>query len=277
MARRKGAPADARFVRAAVLGADVSRSLSPALHEAAWRSLGLRGTYDAISVDGARFTATVQRLRREGYRYVNVTMPHKAAAARLADVRAPPVRATGAANTLWLASAGIRAFNTDGEGLLRALAMLGLRRLRGRRVVVVGTGGAAAAAVAALDGAGAEVSVVARHPNRAPSGVARFPLSPEGLRRALPGAVALISAVPARAWPASLARRACSVLGPRALVFEMPYGEDSPLGAAARRHRRRYSDGLPMLIHQAAAAVGCVLGRRPSIARMRGPVRRPAA
>ena len=111
-------------IRAAVLGADVSKSRSPAIHRAAFRALGVRGTYEALSVDAAGFDALVAELRARGFRYLNVTIPHKRAADALADARGPEVRASGAANTL-LFEAGdgarrarvrIRAENTDGAG-----------------------------------------------------------------------------------------------------------------------------------------------------------------
>ena len=75
------------MIRAAVLGADVSKSRSPAIHRAAFRALGVRGTYEAISVDAAGFDALVAGLRAKGFRYLNVTIPHKHAADALADAR----------------------------------------------------------------------------------------------------------------------------------------------------------------------------------------------
>ena len=87
-------------VRAAVLGADVSRSRSPDIHNAAFRALGIDGRYEAHSVTARGFRALVRSLAREGHRYVNVTIPHKNAAAAMATARSPAVRASGAANTL---------------------------------------------------------------------------------------------------------------------------------------------------------------------------------
>ena len=77
------------MIRAAVLGADVSKSRSPAIHNAAFRALGIDGEYGAISVEPRKFRALVADLRAQGYRYLNVTIPHKLAAARLADGARP--------------------------------------------------------------------------------------------------------------------------------------------------------------------------------------------
>src|SRR3954470_8897247 len=111
------------MIRAAVLGADVSKSRSPAIHQAAFAALGLEGQYVAISVDGRGFRAAVRQLAEQGYRYLNVTIPHKRAAPAMADAASPVVRATHAANTLILRGGKrVRAENTDGYGLLTALA-----------------------------------------------------------------------------------------------------------------------------------------------------------
>ena len=128
------------MIRAAVLGSDVSKSRSPAIHNAAFKALGIDGEYVARSVEASGFGALVQQLRAEGYRYLDVTIPHKDAAAALAEERGPEVRASGAANTLLLGqpTAPIRAENTDGAGLIAALADLGVSSMQfdapGRRL-----------------------------------------------------------------------------------------------------------------------------------------------
>ena len=269
-----------RVIRAAVLGADVSKSRSPAIHAAAFRALGVRGTYEALSVDAAGFEALVVELRARGFRYLNVTIPHKVAAARLADARGPEVRASGAANTLLFAAAApraavrTRAENTDGAGLIGALADLDVSP-RGARIVMVGAGGAAAGALEALTRAGAQVTLLARRPAAARAVRARLParqrvrvtvrtLDAAKLEDALDEATALVSAVPAAAWDAS-ARLPLRALGRDTAVLEMAYGGLTPLGAAVRGRTPRYADGLGMLVHQAARAVELALGQPPPL------------
>jgi shikimate dehydrogenase len=268
-------------IRAAVLGADVSKSRSPAIHRAAFRALGVRGTYEALSVDAAGFDALVADLRARGYRYVNVTIPHKHAAAALARARGPEARAAGAANTLLFTPAArgrvasVRAENTDGAGLLAALADLSVA-VRGARVVVVGAGGAAAGALEALTRAGATVALLARRPAAArtlrlrlpPRQRARVvvhPCSAAALTKVLPGMTALVSAVPSSAWNANLCA-ALHALDRDTAVLEMAYGARSPLAAATRGRAARYADGLGMLVHQAARAVELALGTAPPVA-----------
>jgi len=148
-------------IRAAVLGSDVSKSRSPAIHNAAFKALGVDGDYGAISVAAEGFAARVAGLRAQGYRYLNVTIPHKAAAFALADSHGPEARVSGAVNTLLFEPDGVRGENTDGAGLLAALADLGVTAA-GAVVVMAGAGGAAAGAVEALTRAGAEVHLIAR-------------------------------------------------------------------------------------------------------------------
>jgi shikimate dehydrogenase len=265
-----------RPIRAAVLGADVSKSRSPAIHNAAFRALGVDGVYVAFSVEAGKFRGLVTRLRGEGYRYVNVTIPHKVAAARLADRRGPEVRVSGAANTLLFgARGGVRAENTDGAGLIAALADLGVAP-RGSVVVMVGAGGAAAGALEALTRAGAAVRLVARRPEAARALRGRLPARRRGrvtvarwdaaeLGRALDGADVLVSAVPAAAWAAPDAAAGLAALPRGAAVLEMAYGATTPLAAAVRRRTKRYADGLGMLVHQAAHAITLALGKAPPL------------
>jgi shikimate dehydrogenase len=271
-------------IRAAVLGGNVTRSLSPVIHQAAYRALGMQGSYEAFSVQAAEVAPLVRRLAATGYHYVNVTIPHKRAAARAATARSPLVRKIACANTLLLGrgtSSGarrkIRAENTDGYGVLAALAALGVDVQRGQTHVLVGAGGASAGAMAALLDRGAAVRIVVRRPGTGhalrrilpPGARARveiFPWTPEGLTRALAGAGVLISAVPAEAWQPAARRQGLSALDRGTAVLEMAYGASSPLAAAARARRSRYQDGIPRLVHQAARAIELALGILPPVA-----------
>ena len=268
------------MIRAAVLGADVSKSRSPAIHNAAFRALGIDGEYGAISVAPEGFDALVEDLRAGGYRYLNVTIPHKGAASRLASSHGPEARVSGAVNTLLFqpdaADGGIRGENTDGAGLLAALGDLGVAAAGGV-VVMAGAGGAAAGAVEALTRAGAEVRLVARRPELAEQLRARLledqrarvtvtPWTSDDLARSLDRATVLVSAVPAAAWADPAAAAGLEALAGGAAVLEMAYGAPTPLAAAAHAHGARYADGLGMLVHQAAHAITLALGKTPPLA-----------
>ena len=199
-----------------------------------------------------RVRALVAELRAQGYRYLNVTIPHKAAAARARRRRTDPRCACRAPRTRCCSSraAGVRAENTDGAGLLAALADLGVAA-RGSVVVMAGAGGAAAGALEALTRAGAHVRLIARRPAIA-RGAARAAAAPAAasgsrvrpgrataLARALDGADGAGVGRPRR----RLGRRRDATAGLDALadgaaVLEMAYGADTPLAVAARARTR---------------------------------------
>ena len=264
------------MIRAAVLGTDVSKSRSPAIHNAAFLALGVDGEYSAVSVDASHFDARVAYLRGQGYRYLNVTIPHKAAAYALATAHGLEARVSGAVNTLLFEAGGvIRGENTDGAGLLAALADLGVTAA-GSVVVVAGAGGAAAGAVEALTRTGAEVRLLARRTEVAEELRARLQTGQrdrvsvsswtrEGLAHAFAGATVLVSAVPAAAWDDPQIAAGLDALA-GAPVLEMAYGAETPLARAARGKAGAYADGLGMLVHQAAHAITLALGKTPPIA-----------
>lgn len=269
------------MIRGAVLGGDVSRSRSPAIHNEALRRLRVKGQYDARSVDARGFRALVRALAAQGYAYVNVTIPHKRTAAAMADRASPLVRTVGAANTLVFSGRGPRrkilAHNTDGYGLVRALADAGVASLRGQRVLMLGAGGAAAGALAALVAAGSHVTILARRPAVARGLRRRLPARQRtrvtarawtgaSLAACLPEAEVVVSAVPAAAFAAPELLAGLGALRAGSVVVDMAYGAPSPLLEAARRAGARAQDGLPMLVHQAARAVELVVGRLPPAA-----------
>jgi shikimate dehydrogenase len=143
--------------RLAVLGFPVGHSRSPAMQNAALAELGLaeEWSYEAIEVAPDRFAERVEQMQAEGFVGANVTVPHKEAALALADEIAETAREIGAANTLVFEGGGVRAENTDAEGLLRALPVSPV----GRRALVLGAGGAARAVVWGLLREGAAVEV----------------------------------------------------------------------------------------------------------------------
>ncbi|MBX5468678.1 MAG: shikimate dehydrogenase, partial [Thermoleophilaceae bacterium] len=135
---------------AGVLGQPVAHSRSPAMHNAAFRELGLDWRYVKLPVPPELFAELARALPGSGYRGANVTIPHKGAALALADERSDAAREIGAANTLTFADGAIVADNTDAQGLLDALG----EPVAGRRALVLGAGGAGRAAAWALRGAG---------------------------------------------------------------------------------------------------------------------------
>lgn len=144
----------------AVIGHPVAHSLSPKMHAANMASLGFAGTYEKFDVDPADIPAALRRFRDGGYAGINVTVPHKIAVIPLLDHPDVSVLRYGACNTIRFEADGtLSGFNTDVIGFVDGLAAHGFS-IRGRKVVIVGCGGAgsALAACACYEGA-AELKV----------------------------------------------------------------------------------------------------------------------
>jgi shikimate dehydrogenase len=152
-------PADPRR-RVGLIGHPVGHSISPRFQQAAFDHLGIRARYELWDTSEAELPGRVDGLRRADALGANATIPHKQAIPALADERAPDVELTGAANTLVNDGGRLLAYNTDVGGFLRALANELGYAVRGKRVTVLGAGGAARAVVVALAREDAESIVV---------------------------------------------------------------------------------------------------------------------
>ncbi|HWC10761.1 MAG TPA: hypothetical protein VG455_06010, partial [Acidimicrobiales bacterium] len=138
---------------AAVIGDPVRHSLSPVLHNAAFRALELDWVYLAFEVPGGEAAAALTGMRALGIEGLSVTMPHKGDAAASVDELSAAALAVGAVNTVVpLPDGRLSGDNTDGAGFLASLAEEGFDPA-GQVCLVVGAGGAARAVVHALAGA----------------------------------------------------------------------------------------------------------------------------
>lgn len=143
-----------------VLGHPVGHSLSPAMHNAAFRELGIDAVYVALPVAPEALLEGMRGAHALGFQGLNVTVPHKQRAAEVCTPLDDVARLCGAVNTLRRTSEGWEGFNTDAPACLALLQAAGVQR--GARALLLGAGGAALAGAWALLGAGAEVMVAAR-------------------------------------------------------------------------------------------------------------------
>ena len=257
--------------RFAVIGDPVAHSKSPAMHMAAFRALGLPHTYEAIRVTAEELPRVLQALRDGQYDGLNVTVPHKQAVLALADDVALP--ATAAANTLMRTGDGrIAAHNTDVPALAEELRLLAGPGApwASRRALVLGSGGAALAAVAALRSLGsADVVVRARSsrtgatqpwqpsPGSEAQTLAVVQATSAGMTGADPGDT-LADVV---AWDA---------LATDAFALDVVYAPpETPFLTAARARGLRHANGLGMLARQGALAFELWLGIPAPLAVMR--------
>jgi shikimate dehydrogenase len=254
-------------VRAAVLGRPVGHSLSPVLHSAAYAALGLADwTYTAIDCGERELPGLLAGLGPE-WAGLSLTMPLKRVALAAADSVDPLAAAVGAANTLVLRT-GRRAYNTDVAGIAAALREAGADRPAS--AVVLGAGGTAQAALAALSTLGVRDPVVlVRDPARAGdlrATAARLGLRPDiraGLPGPIPDADLVISTLPAGA--------ADGLTPPGTVVLDVIYAAPWPtrFAVAAAGRGATVVSGLTMLLHQAAAQVELMTGRDAPVEAMR--------
>jgi shikimate dehydrogenase len=139
---------DAHTKLCAVIGNPVEHSLSPAIHNAAFQKLGLNYVYVAFRVENV--ACAIQGMRAFGnMRGFSVTIPHKVAVISYLDEIETTARHIGSVNTIVVDQGKLLGYNTDGAGALRALKDSGVM-LKGQRVVMIGSGGAARAIAFAL-------------------------------------------------------------------------------------------------------------------------------
>jgi shikimate dehydrogenase len=128
----------------AIIGDPVEHSLSPAMHNAAFKKLKLDMVYVAFTVTRNELNEAIQSAKILGFRGLNVTMPHKNAAMKYLDDRDSAAKSIGAVNTILNEGGRLVGFNTDGVGAMRALKEKGVS-LGGKKLVLLGAGGAAKA------------------------------------------------------------------------------------------------------------------------------------
>ncbi|ATE58811.1 shikimate dehydrogenase [Thauera sinica] len=246
--------------RYAVIGNPIAHSKSPAIHAAFARQTGQDLTYEAIlgPLDG--FVACVRQFMRDGGKGMNVTVPFKIQAVELADRLTERARHAQAVNTLkFEADGSILGDNTDGVGMVRDIRdVLGVP-IAGRRVLLLGAGGAARGVLLPLLEEGPAGLVIANRtpekaeqlkalcPGRGEVDVARFDeLGGQGFD-------VVINATSASLGGEGIALPA-GIYGAGALAYDMVYGDrPTPFMLQAREQgAARVSDGLGMLVGQAA-------------------------
>jgi shikimate dehydrogenase len=254
---------------AAVIGYPIRHSISPIIHNAAFRALDLDWVFTAFEVAPGRAAAAVEGARDLGLAGLSVTMPHKADVVRALDQLTPTAEALGAVNTVVRqGSRQLVGDNTDGAGFLDAVRTDEGFDPAGRRCLVVGAGGAARAVVLALAGAGAaEVIVANRTPSRAEDAAALAPgVARAGTTEEADAAELIVNATPqGMAGDLSLPVPTGS-LGPGQLVVDLVYHPaHTRLVEAAHKQGAAAVNGLGMLIHQAAHAFRLWTGEDPPL------------
>jgi shikimate dehydrogenase len=261
--------------RAGIVGWPARHSLSPVLHGYWLKEYGIDGEFVRLPAPPEEFAAVIEKARQDGLAGVNVTVPHKEAAFRLAQSHDKAAKICGAVNLLIFGGDGIMGRNTDHFGMQKSLEE-NLGMLTGKTVVLLGAGGAARGAVLALDEMGvAQIHILNRHQARADNLSHEMTLNVKA--KLVTGAFA--------SWP-SIAGEAALLLnttsagmsGNEPLALDLaplptsaavcdivynPLQTELLKNAAARGHKT--IDGLGMLMHQAVPSFEAFFGTRPKV------------
>ncbi|NMI05609.1 shikimate dehydrogenase [Paenibacillus sp. SZ31] len=133
-----------------VMGDPIAHSKSPAMHNVALQAAGVNGMYMPLHVHPDQLEAAVRGIVALGYRGVNVTIPHKEQVMQYLDVIDESARLIGAVNTIVNEGGTLTGYNTDGIGYVRSLKEEAVPELAGKRIAVLGAGGAARGVIYAL-------------------------------------------------------------------------------------------------------------------------------
>ena len=265
--------------RYAVIGNPISHSQSPLIHTLFAQQTGQDMSYEAIEAPPEGFAATVQRLRAEGYLGCNVTVPFKFEAFALCDQLSSRAREAKAVNTLIFRDGEILGTNTDGVGLLADIEKnLGFT-LMWKDALLLGAGGAAAGVVWPLFNAGMGVIIANRTITKARFLAEEFTGSGTVYARRYEELAGqqfdLVINATSSGLSDELPPLPDGLFKPGALAYDMMYGRETPFMQFARKQGAAViSDGLGMLVEQAAEAFYLWRNVRPDTGAVLGELRK---
>ena len=261
--------------RYAVIGNPIAHSKSPLIHAAFARQTGADLSYTAILAQQYAFETEVLRFRGAGGLGLNVTLPFKHRAFALAQERSDRASQALAVNTLAFRESVIFGDNTDGVGLVRDLrANLG-RALRGRRILLMGAGGAAygvcgalleehPAALVVANRTAEKARTLCEHLSNTTGGAGV--LSASSYEALAGGEFDLVVNATSAGLGNAMPALPGGVFAQGALGYEMLYGRSTPFLEFAQREGAQVADGLGMLVEQAAESFYVWRGVRPETA-----------
>ncbi len=267
----------------AVIGNPIAHSKSPQIHMMFAQQTGEDVSYEAVLAPLDSFSAAIDRLRLEGYRGCNVTVPFKFDAydlVRQLEVKSPPLGVCNssaanaqAANTLTFHGDFVSGDNTDGTGLVNDIQNSLRISLRRKRILLMGAGGAAYGVLQPLLREQPECMVVAnRTLEKADALIKRYaPYAETALSASSYADIDQRFDVVINATSSGLSNEMPAlppgIFAEGALAYDMMYGRETPFMKFARaQHASLVADGLGMLVEQAAEAFYIWRGVRPRTA-----------
>ena len=257
----------------AVIGNPIAHSKSPLIHEAFAKQTNQDISYEKILAPLDGFEATVRDLIASGYKGINVTVPFKFEAYKLATHYSQRSLDAGATNTLRFEAQDIVADNTDGAGLIRDVEENLKTSINGKRVLLLGAGGAAEGVLHLLIEKNPSVLVIAnRTLDKALSMVKKIEMQQKHqLTTLTASAFQDLSTqsfdIVINATSTGLTDTALpipnTIFAKDCLAYDMMYGCETPFMKQARENGAQVADGLGMLVEQAAEAFYIWRGVRP--------------
>jgi len=256
--------------RAGVIGYPLGHSISPAIFQAAFDAAGIDAKYEAWETELEQLEGRLNALRGDDFLGANVTIPHKEAAVPLLDRLDTTAEHAGAVNTIAHEGDQLAGYNTDVAGFARALREDAVFDARGKRVAIIGAGGAArAVALASVEAGASYVLITGRTPKRSDRLVAALrTLEPPGTTITwahwgdgvfltyLPAADLIVNCTPVGTKGSDTNGSSpldAAMLPSSGVVFDLVYNPpETPLLKAARERGAKPVSGLGMLVYQAA-------------------------
>ncbi len=264
-----------------VIGDPIEHTLSPAMQNAAFSAAGVDAVFLAFKVPAGYAEKAIGGMRALDIRGLNVTMPQKEAVIPFLDEMDETARILDSVNTILNDKGKLRGFSTDGAGAHRALEDAGVR-LQGKKLVLLGAGGAAKAIAYTLAKEVSELTILNRTPAKTDKiaeaiskkfrkKVTVAPLKPEAVEKSLYSADILINATSVGMHsrePESLVKRAW--LKPDLTVLDIVYNPvETRLAKDAKKAGAKVVSGVEMLLNQGAASFEIWTGKQAQVAVMR--------
>ena len=255
-----------------VIGNPIAHSKSPAIHARFAQQTGQAMTYERLLAPLDDFAGSVNQFIASGGRGANVTVPFKLDAFKLASVLSPRAQAAGAVNTLTFERGQIVGDNTDGVGLVRDIVLNADIALAGKRVLLLGAGGAARGVILpVLAEEPTQLVIANRTVARAVELSAAFSAKPGELAASsfaeLSGHFDIVINATSASLSSDVPALPPALIGAHSFVYDMMYGvQPTVFMQMAAEQGATVRDGLGMLVEQAAESFFIWRGVRPDTA-----------
>ncbi len=253
----------------AVIGNPIAHSKSPLIHQAFAKQTEQDISYERILAPLDGFATTINTLVAQGYKGVNVTVPFKFEAFQLCHSFTQQASLAGAVNTMKITAHGICGNNTDGDGLIRDITHNLKTQIQGKRVLLLGAGGAAEGAFQPLLAENPALLVVA---NRTLDKAEKIVSKSYG--KPVPSIASTFEDLDCQAFDIIINATSTgltnatlplsnTIFAAHCLAYDMMYGRETPFMQQAHQNGARVADGVGMLVEQAAEAFYYWRGVRP--------------